>query len=328
MVMLCLISRHNDPYINLAAEEYFLKNTDEELFMLYINNPSIVAGKHQNLLGEINSSWARKQKIILARRLTGGGTVYQDHGNLNFSFISDCPNLENISYKRFTLPIVLALKHLGIEAEYSGHNDLLLESRKISGNAMHIYKNRVLSHGTLLFNAELNNLSSALKNNPDRYIDKSIKSIPSKVVNISEFLNSPLTMTEFVENVFDETCKHLNSPLNYTLSISDLNEIECLSREKYATWSWIFGYSPKYVFTNEIALCGQSVKFRISVEKGLIKSYSLEEDNNPNKQVGLIFDSLINIKHDYQAILELFLKESLSNLISGISVENFCDQFF
>jgi lipoate-protein ligase A len=326
--MLCLVSRHTDPYINLATEEYFLKNTDEEFFMLYINNPSIVAGKHQNLLGEINSSWVREHNVILARRITGGGTVYQDHGNLNFSFIFECPNLENISYKRFTLPIVLALKDLGIKAEFSDHNNLLLENMKISGNAVHIYKKRVLSHGTLLFNTELKSLSSALKNNPDRYIDKSIKSIPHEVVNISESLNPPLTMTEFVENMFDKTCKRLVAPVNYTLSKSDINEIVCLSNEKYSTWNWIFGYSPKYVFSNEFVLSGQSVKFRINVEKGLIKSYSLEEGENTNKQIVLFFDSLINVKHDYQTILAISSKCFLTNFISGISAESFCDQFF
>ena len=210
--MLCLISQQNDPYFNLAAEEHFLKSTDDELFILYINNPAIVAGKHQNLSGEINAAWAREHKITLARRISGGGTVYQDQGNLNFSFISNCPNLEEISYKRFTNPIMLALKSLGINAEYSGRNDLLIGAGKISGNAMHIYKKRVLCHGTLLFNSELNNLSSALKNKPESYIDKSIKSIPSRVVNISQYLLTTMTMNEFTNIMFEETCKHLNSP--------------------------------------------------------------------------------------------------------------------
>ena len=159
--MRCFISQNNDPFFNLAAEEYFLKSTEEEFFVLYINKPSIIAGKHQNILGEIDAQWAREHNIILARRLSGGGTVYEDDGNLNFSFICNCPNLEEISYKRFTYPIILALSSLGIIAEYSGRNDLLLVNRKISGNAMHIYKKRVICHGTLLFNTELKNLSAA-----------------------------------------------------------------------------------------------------------------------------------------------------------------------
>lgn len=326
--MLCLVSQSTDPYFNLAAEEYFLKYTNEELFMLYVNQPSIVVGKHQNLLSEINLSWARENKVHLARRITGGGTVYHDPGNLNFSFVTVCPNLENISYKRFTLPIVLTINALGIDAKYSGRNDLLVGDRKISGNAMHIYKNRVLTHGTLLYKSDLHDLSSALRNHPERYIDKSIKSITSPVVNISEYFVPPLSMEEFVQSVFDETCKHLDSPIYYTLSSSDIDKIERLSQEKFTAWDWIYGYSPKYVFKNEIVLSGQSVNFQLSVEKGLIKNYSLNGDKKPVKQIMMIFDSLINAKHDYQTLLNLFYSYNPTNLISGLSVKDFCDQFF
>lgn len=326
--MRCLISQQKDPYFNLAAEEYFLKNTEEELFMLYVNNPSIIAGKHQNLLGEINLVYARENNFILARRLSGGGTVYQDHGNLNFSFISNCPSLEKISYRRFTYPIVCALKSIGIDAEYSGRNDLLLENKKISGNAMHIYKKRVLCHGTLLFSTELKNLSSALKNNPDKYIDKSIKSIPSKVVNISEYLSKTMTMNTFISTVFEETCKYLNSPTLYTLSESDKFTIDKLTREKYSTWDWVLGYSPKYVFRNEIHLNGQSVKFEILVEKGIIKSYNFEEKYQINKYNVHIFNQLINAKHDYQSLLNLFNSAIDNNDLPDFSIKDFCNHLF
>lgn len=326
--MLCLISQRNDPYFNLAAEEYLLKNIEEELFMLYINRPSIVAGKHQNLLGEINSAWARKNNITLARRLSGGGTVYQDHGNLNFSFISNCPNLEEISYKRFTRPILLALKSLGLDVEYSGRNDLLLQSRKISGNAMHIFKKRVLCHGTLLFNAELKNLSSALNNKPVRYIDKSIKSISSKVVNISEYLPKTMTMNEFTTNIFEETCKNINSPTLYSLNVSDIDEISKLANEKYSSWDWIYGYSPKYVFRNELFLNSQSVKIELFVEKGIIKSYNMEEKDKLNGDITSLFNQLINAKHGFHPLMEKLSENTLMNSIPGFSAEDFCNQLF
>ncbi len=326
--MNCFISQSNNPYFNLASEEYFLKNKNEEYFLLYINEPSVVAGKHQNILAEINQSWVRKNNILPARRISGGGTVYHDQGNLNFSFISDCPDLENVSYKRLTLPIILALNSIGVTAEFSGHNDIILENRKISGNAMHIYKNRVLSHGTLLYESDLNHLSNALKNHKERYIDKSIKSIPSRVVNISEFLNPPMSMNDFTDALFAETFKHLGSTRIYSLSNSDINEIEKLAREKFSTWDWIYGYSPKYIFQNEIELYGQSVKFQLNVEKGWVKSYSLEKDINADKNIVRLFDSLVNVKHDYQSFLEIFSKHSLTNLNSDFSINGFCDQFF
>jgi len=328
MAMLCLISQQNDPYFNLAAEEYFLKSTDEELFMLYINNPSIVSGKHQNLLCEINASWAREHNIILARRISGGGTVYQDQGNLNFSFISNCPNLEEISYKRFTYPILLALRSLGITTEYSGRNDLLLDDRKISGNAMHIFKKRVLCHGTLLFNAGLNDLSSALKNNSERYMDKSIKSISSKVVNISDYLRKTMTMNEFTNIIFEETCKYFNSHAPYKLNESDIGEIDQLSKEKYSTWEWIFGYSPKYAFRNEIFLNDHSVKLELNIEKGVIKDYKLGDKDRGNGDITLIFNQLLNTKHDFQSLINRFSNEVMINSIPGFSAEDFCNQLF
>ena len=326
--MRCMISQHNDPYFNLAAEEYFLKSTEEDLFILYINNPSIIVGKHQNLLGEINLVYARENNFILARRLSGGGTVYQDQGNLNFSFISNYTSPKEISYRRFSYPIVCALKSIGINAEYSDRNDLLLENKKISGNAMHIYKNRVLCHGTLLFRTELKNLATALKNNTDRYIDKSIKSIPSKVVNIAEYLPTTMNMNTFIHIIFEETCKYLNSPASYTISESDKLQIDLLKREKYSTWDWIMGYSPKYVFRNEIRLYGQSVKFEILVEKGIIKSYNFEERHQINKYNIHVFNQLINIKHDYQSLLDLFNNASDKTALSDFSTKDFCNHLF
>ncbi len=326
--MLCLVSQSNDPYFNLATEEHFLKNTDEELFMLYVNKPSIISGKHQNILGEINLPWAIENNIVLARRLSGGGTVYHDNGNLNFSFIFNCPNLENISYRRFAVPIIQVIKYLGVESEFSGRNDLVIQNRKISGVAMHIYKKRVLYHGTLLYHSDLKNLSAALNNHPERYIDKSIKSIPSGVINISDFLNPHLTMTEFIQKVFAETRKHLDHTVIYALKKSDIDEIEKLSHEKYSTWKWIFGYSPSYILQNEIELGGQSVKFQLNIEKGLITSYNLDEDKNPDKQVYTTFDSLLNVEHDYPTLLRLFSNYNLINLLSGLTVEKFCYEFF
>lgn len=326
--MLCLVSQSNDPYFNLATEEYMLKNSNDELFMLYVNNPSVVAGKHQNILSEINMPWILENNFFLARRITGGGTVYHDHGNLNFSFIFYCPNIEKIRYERFTLPIVQALNSLGIKAKFSGRNDLVIESYKVSGNAMHIYKNRVLSHGTLLYKSDLHNLSSALKNHPERYIDKSIKSIHSHVANISDYLFPPLSMDEFVTRVFGETCNHLVSPRTYTLNPSDTNEIEKLASEKFAAWDWIYGYSPKYIFENEIEFNGQSVHFQLNVEKGLIKNYDLKEDKNPDLQFKKIFDSLINVRHDYLALFEHFSEFKPADMKSHASVEEFCWHFF
>ena len=139
-----IYSVSNNPYFNLATEEYFLKNSKEEMFFLYINEPCIVVGKHQNILSEINLQFVNENNIKLSRRISGGGTVYQDLNNLNFSYLHNCANIEKINYKKFTYPILESLRDMGLNVEFADRNDLIIDTKKISGNAMHIFKTRVL----------------------------------------------------------------------------------------------------------------------------------------------------------------------------------------
>jgi len=320
----CLISRENNPYFNLAAEEYFLKNTEDEIFMVYINQPSVVVGKHQNLLKEINAPWCYKHNIILSRRLSGGGTVYQDQGNINFSFILNCPTLDKVNYKKFTYPILQSIKSFGLNVQNSDRNDILLNDLKISGNAMHIFKNRVLCHGTLLFKSDLKNLKTALDNNGERYIDKSIKSVSSKVVNIAEFLPKDITENYFIEKLFQNTIDFLDNPKNYSLTTRESQEIKKLANEKYSTWDWIYGYSPKYLFRNKFYLNNEIIEISMSVEKGVILETNSGDENINN----LINNILINRKHDYKSIESLFTDKKLNDFFQGYSVEEFCDALF
>jgi len=233
--MRCLISNSHNPHFNLATEEYFLKNGDEELFLLYLNEPSVVVGKHQNLLAEINLKGITNNQVKLARRITGGGAVYQDLNNLNFSFIHNCPERDKINFKIFTNPILEALKSLGLEAEFSGRNDLLVEEKKISGNAMHIYKSRVLSHGTLLFNSDLSMLSDCLKNDGSRYADKAIKSVRSPVTNILSHLKSPISIEEFTGKIFTQIVQGKQDPNLIRLSDEEEIAIQHIAKEKFET---------------------------------------------------------------------------------------------
>lgn len=319
----CIISSNKSPCFNLATEEYLFKNTEDEIFMLYLNDRCVVVGKHQNLLKEINAPWCYKHNIKIARRLSGGGTVFQDHGNINFSFIRNCSNPEKLTYQRFTYPIINALISYGLDVQYSDRNDILLKGFKISGNAMHISKNRVLCHGTLLFNSDLKDLSASLKSESTNYIDKSIKSVPSKVVNISEFLPESITIDSFIEMLFKSINDSLDSPNKSTLNKSEIDAINKLAKEKYSSWDWNYGYSPKYLFLNSVNHNNKMVEFEFSVEKGIIKSI-----NSDNKEInGLFSKHLTNVRHDYVS-----LKEACSNEISEYfhyySVEDFCDLFF
>jgi lipoate---protein ligase len=320
----CLISGESNPYFNLAAEEYFLKNTDDEIFMLYINDPSVIVGKHQNLLKEIKASWCYKHNIKLARRLSGGGTVYQDQGNINFSFILNCPSLDKLNYQRFTYPIIKALISLGLDVEYSDRNDILLKGSKISGNAMHIFKSRALCHGTLLFKSDLKDLSASLKNNADHYVDKSIPSVPSKVVNISEFLTEDTTEDIFIEKLFQYITEFLDSPQKYILKEFEIEKINKLGKEKYSSWDWIYGYSPKYLFRNHFSLNNKMIEFELNVEKGII--VDANSDNGNIKS--LLNKHLIGVRHDYESLNEAYTFTKFADDFQCYSDDDFCNLFF
>ncbi|PTK58017.1 lipoate--protein ligase, partial [Staphylococcus nepalensis] len=190
------ISNHNitDPTLNLAMEEYILKNmpNDDSYFLFYINRPSIIIGKNQNTIEEVNQPYIDEHGIDVVRRISGGGAVYHDTGNLNFSFITDDDGNSFHNFKKFTEPIVEALKSLGLDAEMSGRNDIQVGNAKISGNAMVKVKDRMFSHGTLMLNSELNEVQNALRVNPAKIKSKGIKSVRSRVANISEFLEESL----------------------------------------------------------------------------------------------------------------------------------------
>ncbi|HEY3389231.1 MAG TPA: lipoate--protein ligase [Prolixibacteraceae bacterium] len=327
--MRCFISTSTNPYFNLATEEYLLKNCDEEIFLIYINEPCIVVGKHQNLLAEINLQYVLENKIRLARRISGGGTVYQDFNNLNFSFIHNCKNLEEISFTRFTNPILEALLEMGLDVSFSGRNDLLIDSKKISGNAMHILKTRVLSHGTLLFNADLSKLSLALKTNPQKYIDKAIKSVRSKVTNISDYLENAKPIDDFKNTIFQS----ITGKMNNHSSIKPLTDLEIESiglivKSKFETWDWIYGYSPNYIFRNNIILSNLSVQVELHVEKSVIKRVNTDSDQTQSAGYQEIFDTLINVKHEYITICELLKQNPAIHSISPISITEFCKFLF
>ena len=326
--MRCIISTSTNPYFNLATEEYLLKIKDEEIFLIYINEPCVVVGKHQNLLSEINLQYTQEHNIKLARRISGGGTVYQDLNNLNFSFIHNCTNFEQINFTKFTYPVLEALCEMGLDVSFSGRNDLLVDSKKISGNAMHIFKTRVLSHGTLLFNTDLNKLSAALKNQPQRYIDKSIKSFRSKVTNISNYLESPKTIDEFSLILFrlinDKSINSIIKPITN----QETELINQISKTKFETWEWIYGYSPKYIFQNSISVSNLNVKLEMLVEKGIIKQVKTNIDFPQNAQFQYVFDTLLNVKHDKNSILELLGKDPKINSLPDFNIHEFCLSLF
>lgn len=324
--MLLINNTSTNAYFNLAMEEYFLKNTNEDIFMLWRNESAIIVGKNQNTLSEINYEYVKQNKIKVVRRQSGGGAVFHDLGNINFTFIS-CNDNSFSDFKRFTMPIIDALKNLNIQAEFSGRNDLLIDNQKFSGNAQYNYKNKVMHHGTLLFSSEINDLSSALKVKPSKFIGKSVKSVKSRVTNIANHLEKDMTVLEFKNYLMNFIYSKYKNNCLYQLSEEDVNEINKLVEEKYNTWQWNFGHSPKYTLNNEIKYPGGNIEFSLNVEKGLIKEIKFFGDFFGKKDVSYIEDLLKNTNHNEASIRSIlnnidindyFLNCDIDILVDGI----------
>jgi len=324
--MLLINNTSTNAYFNLAMEEYFLKNTNEDIFMLWRNESAIIVGKNQNTLSEINYEYVKQNKIKVVRRQSGGGAVFHDLGNINFTFIS-CNDNSFSDFKRFTIPIIDALKNLNIQAEFSGRNDLLIDNQKFSGNAQYNYKNKVMHHGTLLFSSEIDDLSSALKVKPSKFKGKSVKSVKSRVTNIANHLEKDMTVLEFKNYLMNFINSKYENNCLYELSEEDINEINKLVEEKYNTWQWNFGHSPKYAFNNEIKYPGGNIEFSLNVEKGLIKEIKFFGDFFGKKDVSYIEDLLKNTNHNEASIRSIlnnidindyFLNCDMDILVDGI----------
>jgi lipoate---protein ligase len=299
--MLCVHVKNTDPFYCLAAEEYLLKNFSDDIFMLWQSENTVVVGKHQIAMAEINYPYVHRNNIRVARRISGGGTVFHDAGNVNFAYIKNVSSPAEISFTRFTQPVVDALAELGITAITSGRNDLLVKGKKISGNAEHVFKNRVLHHGTLLFNSDLKILGKSLQASSGKYHGKAVQSNRSEVVNILPFLKKKRTTDEFSSFLLDV---QLKKPSNryYELNAHDIRVVQNLMNEKYTTWEWNFGYSPEYTFKNTGTIEGKSQHFELSVKKGRIVGVVLSGSSLSGDELNTLKNRLLGAKHFYDDI--------------------------
>ncbi len=304
--MLSIYLENNNPFFCLAAEEYLLKNFSEDIFMIWQSEKTVVVGKHQNIMEEVNLKYVRDNAISIARRISGGGTVFHDRGNVNFTFIKNVASPSEISFTKFTQPIVEALAVLGVNASTSGRNDLVVNGLKISGNAEHVYKNRVLHHGTLLFNSGLAVLGNAIKADTGKYKSKAVQSNRSPVANISDFLSEPMQIEEFIRFLLDSQLgKTENKPL--VLTEEDIKNINELAESKFATWDWIWGYSPKYSFSNKKTKQGKTLDIKLFVSKGIVQEASIGGTLFDNATSRKLEKSLIGCRHSYDDIRHMLL---------------------
>lgn len=297
-----------DPQINLAIEEYILENFGEKdtYLLFYVNSPSIIIGRNQNTIEEINTDYVDEQGIKVVRRLSGGGAVYHDEQNLNFSFITKDDGNSFQNFAKFTQPVVDALNNIGVPVELQGRNDLAVEGRKISGNAMFSTRGRMFSHGTLMLDSQLEELTKALKVKKIKIESKGIKSIRSRVANIAEYLDSPISMDEFKElilrYIFD--VEDVNDVPQYVLTDEDWAKIHEISEKRYQQWEWNYGKSPSFNYQESKKFPGGLVDVRLDVKKGIIENCTIFGDFFGLGDVKVLEDALTGIRHNRDAVKE------------------------
>jgi lipoate---protein ligase len=319
--MLIINRPQSNPYFNIAAEEYLLKSAKTDCFMLWKNETCIVVGKHQNTLSEINHRFVRENNIPVIRRISGGGTVFHDAGNLNFTFISEGEREKLVNFRKFIDPLVAVLNSLGVPAQFSGKSDIRVNGLKISGNAEHVFKNRVLHHGTLLFSSELSQLEQALKVPDKTYHDKGVKSVRTSVGNIVDFLDNKISIREFKDLILHKMIQTMAGVEFYDMTAQDTVAIQKLADEKYKSWEWNFGYSPDYQLHNSVMAGKENWAIDLSVQKGMITKISLFNNDRLLKENQLIEELLMGKKYKF-AELNGYISENQSKLLSwGLTPE-------
>jgi lipoate-protein ligase A len=316
-----------DPKLNLAVEEYILKhlNVDhEDYFLFYINGPSIIIGKNQNTSEEVNLKYIEENGIDVVRRLSGGGAVYHDEGNLNFSFITKDDGNSFNNYKKFTQPIVDALRNLGVEAELTGRNDIQVGERKISGNAQFTTRGRMFSHGTLMFNSNIEEVVNSLNVSEEKMRSKGIKSVRSRVANITEFLEREMEMEHFVEALLHSIYDG-EQPERYVLRDEDWEIVHDISKERYANWDWNFGKSPKFDVESKRRFPIGTIDVRLNVNKGTITEAKIYGDFFGVGDIQDVEQALVGTRFERAAIREQLMQLDLKHYFGNVELEELVD---
>lgn len=311
-----------DPRINLAIETFLLQEmpVDEPILLFYINEPSIIIGRNQNTIEEINMDYVEDNGIHVVRRLSGGGAVYHDEGNLNFSFIMPDDGESFRNFAKVTQPIIDALHELGVEgAELKGRNDLVIDDKKFSGNAMYVTNGRMFAHGTLMFDSDVNEVVNALKVRKDKIESKGIKSIRSRVTNIKPFLSDDyqyMSTKDFRKDIllkiFETT--DINDVNEYKLTEEDWKKINAISDKLYRNWDWNYGRSPEFDIVRRKRYPIGSIEAKMNVSDGEIKEIRIFGDFFGLGQIADVEDILTGIKYD---------KESISKAVEKIDVKKY-----
>lgn len=322
--MIYIINNSTKPDYNLALEEYCFKHLlhQDKVFILWINEPTIVVGKHQNTLEEINQEYVRNHDIHVVRRPSGGGAVYHDLNNLNFTIISNEDKGVDFDFKTFSEPVIETLGELGVKADFTGRNDLVINDKKICGNAQAYMTGRIMHHGCLLFDVDLTVLGQALDNSKEKVVSNSVKSVRSRVTNILEYLPEKISVKEFSEKILTNMLSRFPQMQEYQFTEKELEEIEQIRKKKYGNWEWVYGKSPSFNTQREKRFTAGKIQVFIDVKRATIKKikfYGTFFGNNSD--LSMIEAALEGVKYKAVAIREKLLTMELNTYFAGFTVD-------
>ena len=316
-----LESPSRDPYFNLALEEYVFERMDKSksYFLLWQNDNTIVVGKYQNTAEEIDQAYVDAHHIRVARRLSGGGAVYHDRGNLNFTFIVDRADAPGLNFKLFVEPVIQALARFGVHAEFTGRNDLTIDGMKFSGNAQYARRGRLLHHGCIMLDSNLTSVADALRVKEAKFDSKAVKSVRSRVTTINAHAPAPISMEEFKGAL--KECAMASGELEpCTLTEADLAAVRKLRDEKYATWAWNYGFSPAYDMRREMKFPAGLVTAHLSAEGGKIKAVRFYGDFFGSGELGELESAMAGLPLDGH-LTEALEALHVGDHMSGIKAE-------
>ena len=322
--MIYYISKTHDTAFNIALEEYCFKQLkdEDEIFLLWINEPSIIVGKYQNTIEEINTEYTREKGIHVIRRISGGGAVYHDLNNLNYTIISNRDKgQEGFNFKEFSKPIIETLAELGVKAEFTGRNDLEIDGQKFCGNAQAYIKDRVMHHGCLLFNVDFSALGDALKVSKDKIESKGVKSVRSRVTNILPHLKTPITVEEFGDKTMEYMKKQYPDMKEYVFSKEELDYITKRAEIK-RSWEWNYGESPEFNITRGKRFKNGKIQIFATVENSRIKNIKFYGDFfGKNEDLSEVENLLKDVKYTREDVKEKLETVDIGEYFSKFTVD-------
>jgi lipoate-protein ligase A len=313
------------PAFNLALEEYALLEMGMDVIILWRNSAAVIIGSNQNAMEEIDLDYVKENGISVVRRQSGGGAVFHDLGNVNFTVIDKLGDDDFNNYRKFTEPIIGYLAELGVKAELEGRNDLVISGRKFCGNAQAVKNGRIMHHGCILYSADFGRLAGALRPRAAKIESKGVKSVRKRVTNIADHMPSPMPVEDFLRGLADYFTRRVPGVRPYELTRRDIAAAERLALDKYSTWEWNFGKSPSYNMERERRYDFGTVNVRLFVEHGMIGDVQICGDFFGVLDKSELESIIRGLKHDKDAVRKELKKVDLNSYISGMTASELLD---